>query len=699
MATPDEKREAAQRLEQVADLEEEAEQAKEQVEQTLEVKLTGVLRNLSVIDESEAIAKICQSLNVNATVARKYLPVFPDKYLVQEQYIPDVIKTMRKERRSLKGEYRTKMSKAIDTLIDGYSAHLEKCVDSIYWLSPYKSTLQKMRYSEGDLLKIHGIKTIEGRRQMIDSLCKYWEAELQQQQVPYGKEYSSLQKTMNNSKREFRKQVRDLSNIRKSIKDETNEFILKAVCNHQGISAREILDSMPSKLFNRNNMKIIPQLVKSLDITDVDGAYYKLDSEIKKNIYAYTAAFIDSDGYITVDRNMNPRVGLVATGDRGKAFMLEIHKALGIGRLHLDQKSPQNTRPVNRLNFYSQSDVTELLTKCLPHFRMKGKNAELLLELIKMKQGYKKADWYKGRCDEIFKLMKYENHKDHVGYDFSKDGIDIETVAKLHDNCKVDLMNEMENLSTPIIKSERTFVIESYSTEEKPYDDIEVNYKATAKELGIEADYTMEDIEDTLREWLAGKIGYFSGYIWHEINDGVKMDWLNPETQNWHSVEKEDLPYGLSWFMKNGKKKFLLDRDGVRHAAGAAVYKGDKILIVERSPEEDSKIGLWEFAGGKIEEVDEFNEDGSPNAEKVCMIEVGEELGLKGTIAGMVGVHLDNEMNPPKKYHCFRINVKEDWNPTLSFEHSDYKWVTLEELKQMVSSDLSHHVRYLMNKL
>ena len=79
----------------------------------------------------------------------------------------------------------------------------------------------------------------------------------------------------------------------------------------------------------------------------------------------------------------------------------------------------------------------------------------------------------------------------------------------------------------------------------------------------------------------------------------------------------------------NNKKKFLLDKDGVRHAAGVAVYKGDKILIVERSREEVTMIGLWEFAGGKIEELDEFKADGTPDAEKVCMIEAGEELGLK----------------------------------------------------------------------
>ena len=61
-----------------------------------------------------------------------------------------------------------------------------------------------------------------------------------------------------------------------------------------------------------------------------------------------------------MDKNHNPRVGLVATGTRGKAFMQEMHKSLGMGRLHLDQKSPQDTRPVNRLNFYSAEEVKKL---------------------------------------------------------------------------------------------------------------------------------------------------------------------------------------------------------------------------------------------------------------------------------------------------------------------------------------------------
>ena len=90
-----------------------------------------------------------------------------------------------------------------------------------------------------------------------------------------------------------------------------------------------------------------------------------------------------------MDKSHNPRVGLVATGNRGRAFMEEMHKSLGFGRLHLDQKSPQDTRLVNRLNFYSAGDVKKLLTKCRPHFKMKGPNADVLMELLKIKKKVK----------------------------------------------------------------------------------------------------------------------------------------------------------------------------------------------------------------------------------------------------------------------------------------------------------------------
>ena len=452
----DKYRQAAEQMNRLAELEEEEEETKDSIENDLGTELKGILTDSYIMSEHEEIVKLSSSFNINASDARKRLTSFPNEYIIQDHSIPDLVRKMRKSRRALKGEHRTKMSKAIDTMIDAYTDHLNKCIDSITWLNDYEIPLRKMRYNEKDLSKLHKMKSSELRRETIDALCKYWEAELEQKGMAYGKEYSVLHKTMSSAKKDFRNVIAKITDqsLTKSKKQRTEDFILKMVCENPGINASGIHERMPSSLHKAASPNSISKAIKKLEITSVKGSYYKTPSMIKKNIWAYTAAFIDSDGYITLDRNMNPRVGLVATGERGKAFMQEMHKSLGFGRMHLDQKSPQATRLINRLNFYSQADVTNLLTKCLPHFRLKKGNAKLLLELIRMKKSYKKTDWYKGRCDEIFKLMKWENHKDHVGFDWAKENINLEDIQKYTDNCKMSVMDSLENIGT-IMKSEK----------------------------------------------------------------------------------------------------------------------------------------------------------------------------------------------------------------------------------------------------
>ena len=470
----DKYRQAAEQMNRLADLDEEEEQVKDTIEEQLDTELKSIFSNSYVMSEHEEIVKLSNTFNINASDARKRLSVFPNEYIVQEHSIPDLVRKMRKSRRALKGEHRTRMSKAIDTMIDAYTDHLNKCIDSITWLSDYQVPLRKMRYNEKDLSKLHKMKSSELRRETIDALCKYWEAELEQNGMAYGKEYSELHKTMSLAKKEFRNAIGKITDqsLTKSKRQRTEDFILKIVCENPGINAAGIHERMPSTLHKASSPNSISKAIKKLEITSVKGNYYKVPSMIKKNIWAYTAAFIDSDGYITLDRNMNPRVGLVATGTRGRAFMEEMHKSLGFGRMHLDQKSPQATRLINRLNFYSQDDVTKLLTKCLPHFRLKKGNAELLLELIRMKKSYKKADWYKDRCDEIFKLMKWENHKDHVGFDWLKEGIYLDDIQKYKDNCKMSVMDEMENIGTIVKGSSNRYLREKRNLGDKEVDHI-----------------------------------------------------------------------------------------------------------------------------------------------------------------------------------------------------------------------------------
>jgi hypothetical protein len=412
------------------------------------IKIASWLDNQPLSDEYEISTNMAKAFNINLSQVKKELEKYPDECSCEGEDIPKMVKSLRKYRRKVKGDNKLKLTKGIENLINSYSLHLDDCIKSIYWLNKYQRPLRSMKYDELDLKKLHSIKDYDGRSNVVEALCKYWEADLEIKNVAYSKEYSRLSKQMKDAKKDFRKILKEIphQSVRKNLSSQVDDFIKKSVCDIPGISSRQIHERMPSKLYKVCSPQIISKQIKKIGITSINGANYKLPDEIKKDLYSYTASFIDSDGYITMDKSFNPRVGLVATGDRGKAFMIQIQKELGIGKLHLDQKSPQGTRPVNRLNFYSQAECHELLTKCLPHFRMKGKNAELLLELIKMKQGFKKESWYKERCEEIFKLMKWENHKDHVGYNFAQYGIDPTIVAKLHDNCKMDIMSDLESI-------------------------------------------------------------------------------------------------------------------------------------------------------------------------------------------------------------------------------------------------------------
>ena len=434
----DKLREEAQRVSELAELKDREQEIKDQLE-----TVDKWVSTLPLMSDYEVALSVSKQYNMNITEAKSQLDSFPKQYVISDKTIPDIVKDLRKYRRGIKGQDRTALTKNIENLIFAYSSHLDDCIKSIYWLSPYEIPLKQMTYSESDLKKLHSIKDVDTRREVIDVLCKYWESSLHRGNE-YNSNYSSCSKNMTNAKKEFNKIIKNIAPVKSNITEQLNDFVLKSVCNEQGISARQIYDRLPNKLHRRASPQIICKIADKMDITNIDGEYYKLPMEIKKDLHAYTAAFIDSDGYITMDRNFNPRIGIIATGNRGKAFVTELHKELGCGKLHLDQKSPQATRAVQRLNFYSQDDITKLLSKCRPYFRMKGDNADILTELIRIKKNHKKASWAKERMQELFKLMKWANHADHVNYDFSKDGIYEEDIAKYKGNNKMSVMDELE---------------------------------------------------------------------------------------------------------------------------------------------------------------------------------------------------------------------------------------------------------------
>jgi hypothetical protein len=399
-------------------------------------------------NELDILKDISTNLNINLTKASDYITKYPIEPIISEKTIPDLVKELRDIRRDLKGEARNKILKGIDHLITAYELHIQKCLDSIYWLKPYQTPIKTMTLSPTNIYKLYNIKDGQTRGEIIDLLCKMWEGDLEKKSLNYGSEYSSYNNVIIQSKKDIRKILKKIphQSIRKSKKEMIQDNIRQLVCNIPGLTANQIHSKLPKGFSKISTPQSISKMLKKIHATKIDSEYYLVKDMIKKDLYSYVAGFIDSDGYITMDASLSPRIGMIATGNRGRAFFQELESELKCGRLHLDQKVGENNRSQHRLNFYSQADITTILSKCLPHLRMKQAQGKLLIEAIRIKKHHKREEWAKPRLNEIFKLMKYENWKDARNpTEFVKYGIDPEVVVKYHNNCKMNLMDELDS--------------------------------------------------------------------------------------------------------------------------------------------------------------------------------------------------------------------------------------------------------------
>lgn len=131
---------------------------------------------------------------------------------------------------------------------------------------------------------------------------------------------------------------------------------------------------------------------------------------IIKDPWAYAAGFIDADGYITITKRGEPRVGLVATGERGRIHCEQLAKTLDCGVLQLDLKVYKDAqRSQHRLQFYSKHDINKILKGILPHLQMKKGQAKSVLEYIATPH---KGDIAKQRRRQLEKLVKWDNWSD-----------------------------------------------------------------------------------------------------------------------------------------------------------------------------------------------------------------------------------------------------------------------------------------------
>ena len=160
----------------------------------------------------------------------------------------------------------------------------------------------------------------------------------------------------------------------------------------------------------------------------VRGTYVRVSSDglVLKDVWSYSAGFIDADGYITITERGEPRAGMIATGDRGKVHCEDLFKTLDCGVLSIDNKVYKDTqRSQHRLQFYSKADLRKLLGGVSPHLKMKSIQAKAVLAYLDEKD--------KTRKQELKRLVRYENWKDDERKSrelLDNWGIDMDTIGK-----------------------------------------------------------------------------------------------------------------------------------------------------------------------------------------------------------------------------------------------------------------------------
>ena len=96
------KSEEGNKLRALADLKDEEEDIKEELSSTgTAVKW---ISGLPLMSDYEAAISISKQYNINITEAKAQLDSFPKEYIIEDKSIPQIVKDLRKYKRTLKGE-------------------------------------------------------------------------------------------------------------------------------------------------------------------------------------------------------------------------------------------------------------------------------------------------------------------------------------------------------------------------------------------------------------------------------------------------------------------------------------------------------------------------------------------------------------------------------------------------------------------
>lgn len=375
----------------------------------------------------------------------------------------DIVKNLKSARREHK-----MVKSEIDDLIEIVRLmkkdEVNQTLSSISWSDGYISTIKSIGLTDRDMKAL--VKHGESKKGVLLHACElYKQAEndinsLLEKQDEWTAEDKELwvksHDLKDDAKKMWRTNLHTLDSLNKSEMswlnlaieqmEEHGEMESSAIINNLIASGRATKGLTPKKLSGLmriygDELNIVKGSKRSSWMLQDD-----IGGLIIKDPWAYAAGFIDADGYITITKRGEPRVGIVATGERGKIHCEELHKTLGCGVLQLDLKLYQKSsqRSQHRLQFYSKADIQKVLKGVEPHLRLKKNQANCVLEYLDTPR---KGTIAKQRRDQLEKLVKYDNWSDQKGDELLAEwGVKEEDIMTWRDPTLMRLGIEAERL-------------------------------------------------------------------------------------------------------------------------------------------------------------------------------------------------------------------------------------------------------------
>lgn len=110
--------------------------------------------------------------------------------------------------------------------------------------------------------------------------------------------------------------------------------------------------------------------------------------------------------------------------------------------------------------------------------------------------------------------------------------------------------------------------------------------------------------------------------------------------------------------------------------AGGVILHDGKVLIIQRSKDDDNYPGLWEMPSGKKEDLE--------TVQDAVRREVEEETGIEVEVVKILSVfnYKNEKENEIRDATQINFLVKPSASPEvkLSSEHDNYAWITKEEI-------------------